>query len=66
MSAVIQSEFECFNETSTILSFTKYTKNMQGGIVVETQTRQTAETTKESIRPNSIGELVFKVACGKK
>lgn len=66
LSAVIQFEYDCFNETSTILSFTKYTKNMQGGIVVDTQTRQTAETTKESIRPNSIGESVFEIACGKK
>jgi hypothetical protein len=66
LSALIQREFDCFNETITILSFALYTENMQSGSAINTYTFQPAKTTNEPIVPNSMGESVFKIACDKK
>lgn len=66
LSTVVQHEYDCFNETSTLISLTQYTENMQGGSVVNTYTRQPAQTTNDSILPNSINERLFKTACSKK
>lgn len=62
----MQHEYDCFNETSTLISFAQYTKNMQGGSIVARYDFPPEETTNDSILPNSISEIMFEKACAKK
>ena len=66
LSTARQHEYDCVNETSRFLSFANYTEHMQTGSVVYSFTFKPTDPDVVAILPNSNGESVFKVACGKK
>ena len=63
LSSVGREEYDCEEETSAALDIYWYSGNMrQGDIVYSSTTKDEAI----SILPGSIGEGIFKIACGKK
>lgn len=63
LSSVSQNEYDCKEETSRVLSFNWYLKNMGVGEVVYSSGNAHAEF--EPRPPGSIDNMLFKVACGK-
>ena len=63
LSMTNQFEYDCKEETSRILAFLWYSKNMGAGEVVYTSGAMHEEP--RPIPPGSMIEGIFKVACGK-
>ena len=64
LSQVSRNEYYCEEETKRMLDFYWYSGNMRQGEMVSSQSNIKDEGT--SILPESIGETLFKIACGKK
>ena len=63
LSGASQQEYDCKEETIKVLTFIWYSKNMGVGEVVYSSGTMHEEPIPMS--PSSIGEALFKVACGK-
>ena len=64
LSSLSRNEYDCEEETKRMLDFYWYSGNMKNGGVVISYPNVKDEGT--SILPESIGETLFKIACGKK
>ncbi len=64
LSQLSLNEYDCEEETNRTLDFYFYSGNMRGGEVVASQSNIKQEPT--AILPGSMGEGLFKIACGKK
>ena len=64
LSGMMRSEYDCEEETMRMLDVYYYSENMREGEVVVSNTNITNEAT--SVRPDSIEETFFKIACDKK
>ena len=64
LSGMMRSEYDCEEETMRMLDVYYYSENMREGEVVVSNTNITNEAT--SVRPESIEEIFFKIACDKK
>lgn len=65
MSTKVLMAFNCREETTAVISFTGYSELMGNGKVVFTGTRQEREWQWEPIVPESSGESIWKIVCGK-
>ncbi len=63
LSSAGQDEYDCKEETSRVLAFNWYSKNMGAGDVVHTSGAMHEEP--EPITPGSIDNVLFKLACEK-
>jgi hypothetical protein len=63
LSVTSQHEYDCKEETSRMLTFNEYSKNMGQGEVVYMSGNTHAELVPMS--PDSLLKTLFKVACGK-
>jgi hypothetical protein len=66
MSAKSLQAYNCREETSTIISIILYSGSMGKGNVVYTYTWQESEWKWSPVAPDSIYEVLWKIACGKK
>ena len=64
LSSKMQQEYDCKGEKVRILAFTNFSGKMGKGNVVYADGNVRAEW--EPIEPGSIGETLWKIACGKK
>lgn len=64
LSSMAREEYDCEEETTRLLDLYLYSENMRQGEIVSSYTSAKDEAT--SITPESMGETVFKRACGKK
>ena len=64
LSEMRRGEYDCEEETTRMLDLFWYSVNMRQGEIVYSVTNIKDEAT--SILPESIGETLFKIACGKK
>ena len=64
LSSVSHYEYDCSEETQQLLDFYAYSENMGLGETVNVQNNIKDEAT--TIKPGSIGETTFNVACSKK
>jgi hypothetical protein len=62
LSSTAQSEYDCSEETSGNIAVVDYESNMGNGLVVYS-TNLNYEST--PIAPDSVGEVLFKIACDK-
>ena len=65
LSSTSHFEYDCEEQTRRFLDVCFYSKNMQGGKIVFSAANIKTDTA-ESIIPNSMDDVVFKIACGKK
>ena len=63
LSGKMQREYDCKEEKERLLALTWFSGQMGGGKVVYSETNVTRWI---PIQPESIGETVWKIACGKK
>ena len=63
LSKAMQYEYDCKEEISRMLTLNYYSKNMGQGDIVYMSGNLHVEF--EPIPPGSVGETLFKVACGK-
>ena len=63
LSSAGQDEYDCKEETSRVLTFNWYSKNMGAGEVVYNSGAAHGEPI--PVSPGSMGNTFFKVACGK-
>ena len=64
LSAISQSEYDCKAETAKTIAFTWFAGNMLAGEQVYTSNNPQGDNS--PIQPGSVGEVVWKIACGKK
>ncbi len=64
LSSVSRYEYDCEEETARQLDLYWYSGNMRGGEVVYSHSN--IQNQAESIVPGSVGETLYKIACGKK
>ena len=64
LSSMSRSEYDCEEETTRMLDLHHYSGNMKQGEIVYSVTNIKDEAT--SVRPETMEEILFKVACGKK
>ena len=64
LSSITRSEYDCEEETTRMLDLHGYSGNMKTGDNVFSNTNIQNQST--SIRPDTIEEVVFKIACYKK
>src|SRR5262245_44720851 len=62
LSTKMQEEFDCKEQQSRILAFTDYEENMGKGKVLNTYAGSYSWS---PIAPDTIGEVMWRVACGK-
>jgi hypothetical protein len=58
--------FNCLEETVVSIAMTQYSRSMGEGEVVWSNTRKESNWEWNSVVPGSSGEVMFKIACGKK
>ena len=63
-SSVTRHEYHCEENTLRMLDIALYSGNMESGIAIYVNNNIKMEP--ESIIPNTVGETIFKIACGKK
>ena len=63
LSLVGRNEFDCSDETSRLLDFYWYSKNMGAGKNVYSLSNIKDEPT--AVIPRTVREVIFKIACGK-
>ena len=63
-SSVTHHEYDCEENTLRMLDIALYSGNMGSGVAIYVNNNMKMET--ESIIPNTVGETIFKIACGKK
>ncbi len=58
--------FNCLEETLVSIAMAQYSRSMGEGEVVWSDTRKESNWEWDSVVPGSTGEVMFKIACGKK
>lgn len=66
MSSKVMYAFDCKQETAAIISFSRHTESMGGGIAVYSHTVKEKDWNWNPIAPGSVDEGSWKIACGKK
>ena len=64
LSELVRVECDCLEGTSRLLDIYHYSRNMKHGDVVYSEANITTQP--RSVIPESIGETLFKIACGQK
>lgn len=64
LSSTSRDEYDCEEETIVLLDWHWYSGNMINGEIVHSNTNIKEET--QSVIPESMGETLFKIVCGKK
>jgi hypothetical protein len=62
----VQFAYDCRSETFVLISSIRYSDSMGAGDVVYSSTRTESQWKWRPIVPESVGELRWKIACGKK
>ena len=63
LSSKSQHEYDCAEELDRLVAFTRFSGNMGSGMVVFSNSD---EQKWESVQPESIGQILWTFACGKK
>ena len=63
LSSKVLTEYDCANNTATLLSGSYFSKNMGDGTLIGSDNSRSKP---QFIEPDSVGEIFFKFACNKK
>ena len=66
LSSTERNEYDCSEESIKQLGFSWYSENLKHGDVVYSQINNQTQLEPAPITPDSVGESLFNIACGKK